>query len=406
MKILIISPIFYPEEYPIAYLLLETVLGLMRKGHSVQVVTSQGQSLPANCGEFYVDDVHQFEIMNLPVGDSKSNSLIIKGLNYFKFGRVVFKYRNNFKWPDIIYTVVPSNVNGYLAKRLGKYFSCPYIINVQDIHPDAIFATGIVKNRFLKYLLLKQESLMYRHVSGVTVIGKSFKDNLLRKKISAPIKVIPNWVDVKDYISNDEDVRDYKKSLGIGHDKFVVLYSGTFGRIHGAEIILSAAYELRENEKIIFLLVGKGIGFDVIKNQVNKRSLKNVMVLPSIPREKLPVMQALSNISLVTLLPSLGYTSIPSKVLGYMAAARPVLALADADCDTALLINTASCGFVLPPGDVDQFVNVLLSLADNKQSLQEKGLNGRRFIQKYLEKDHLINTLCDFFEETFRVFNK
>lgn len=404
MNILVITPIFLPDEFPIAHLLADTVLGLIKYGHSVQVVTRDtATKFTVDCA-LKVDDIDGFDIFRLKMKQPRSTNLIQKAFDYFKFGRHVYRHRNQYRRPDVIYTVVPSNENGVAAKRLAKFYNCPCIINVQDIHPDAIFSTGIVKNGLLKYMLQKQERWMYDGSTGITVIGNSFLNNLQQKSVKAPIKIIPNWVNVSDYLADERDSVEFRRELGIGDNQFVVLYSGTFGRIHGTEVLLAAATKLCANMDIVFLLIGKGVGFDACEEQVKALNLQNVVMLPPVPRSKLASMQSSSDVSIVTLLPTLGYTSIPSKVLGYMAAARPVIALADPDCDTALLIGEASCGFVLPPGDEHQLVELLLNLNDDRKLLKEKGLAGRKYAQENLSKNALISSLNLFIQEVVDQF--
>lgn len=406
MKILVITPIFLPDEFPIAHLLFDTVIGLVEKGHSVQVITGGVDTQSVDDCSLSLGDVDGLEVLRISINRPQSGNLVKKALDYFKFGRLVYRYRHQYRRPDVIYTVVPSNENGVAAKRLAKFYKCPYVINVQDIHPDAIFSTGIIKNKFLKYILRKQERWMYDGSSGITVIGNSFLNNLQQKFVKAPIKIIPNWVNVADYLADERDAVEFRRELGIGDDQFVVLYSGTFGRIHGTEVLLEAATKLRSNKDIVFLLIGKGVGFEACQGQVKALNLQNVVMLPPVPRSKLAAMQSSSDVSVVTLLPSLGYTSIPSKVLGYMAAARPVIALADSDCDTALLIAKASCGFVLPPGDEHQFTELLLKLINERDLLKEKGLSGQGYVQENLSKSFLISSLNLFIKEVVDQFRR
>ena len=60
-------------------------------------------------------------------------------------------------------------------------------------------------------------------------------------------------------------------------------------------------------------------------------------------------MQASADLSLVTLAPGRGQTSVPSKVLGYMAAGRHVLATVETDCDTAETIRERAAGWWCRP---------------------------------------------------------
>ena len=398
MKVLIITPIYLPEQAPISHLLADTVEGLVRRGHSVEIVTGiaswllEGEAETSSV-EFCVEKTVNGNIYRLPFVKRASNRLVDKLLGYFRLRILANRYKNRFSKPDVIYAPVPSNETGMAARGLANYFNCPYVINVQDIHPDAIFNLGIVRNRILKLFLKNQEMRMYREAHHITVIGESFKENLVGKGVLAPIKVIPNWIKPEDYkVTTNSGL---SKEWGISEGKFVVLYSGTFGRIHGTSVILDAAEKLLDDHSILFLLVGHGVDFDLMKKQVGKRNLHNVLMKEYVPRAKLAELQSLSNVSLVTLRAQLGCSSIPSKVLGYMAASRPVIAMTERDSDVGSLVERAECGLVIPPDDSVHLASSLVRLTGDVGQLEEWGGNGFRYLQEHLDKDSLIDEIID-----------
>ena len=387
MKVLIITPIYLPEQAPISHLLADTVEGLVRRGHSVEIVTGiaswllEGEAETSSVG-FCVEKAVNGNIYRLPFGKRASNRLVDKLLGYFRLRILASRYKNRFSKPDVIYAPVPSNETGMAARALANYFNCPYVINVQDIHPDAVFNLGIVRNRILKVLLKNQEMRMYRDAYHITVIGESFKENLTEKGVLAPISVIPNWIKPDDYrVSINTGL---SKEWGINDNKFVVLYSGTFGRIHGTSVILD-------------LLVGHGVDFELIQEQAVKRKLHNVLIKEYVPRARLAELQSLSSISLVTLRAQLGYSSIPSKVLGYMAASRPVIAMTERDSDAGKLVEAAQCGLVLPPEDVSSLVFSIRQCLEKRQELVTWGANGCDYLRNHLDKEVLIDQIGNVF---------
>lgn len=395
MNILIITPIYLPEQAPISHLLADTVEGLVKLGHSVNVVTGipsllLEKKIDTTKVKFCTEQTIYGNIYRLPFVKRASNRIVDKLLGYFRLRILSIRYKNFFTQPDVIYAPVPSNETGMVARALSKYYKCPYVINVQDIHPDAIFNLGIVKNRFVKAFLKYQELKMYRDAHHITVIGDTFKDNLIKKGVCTPISVIPNWIKSSDYeISLNTDLAKEWNTC----DKFVVLYSGTFGRIHGTSVILDAAEKLLNERDILFLLVGHGADFNLIKEQVAERKLHNVLVKKYVPRAKLAELQSLSSISLLTMRPKLGYSSIPSKVLGYMAASRPVIAMTEEDSDVGKLIISAQCGIVLPPEDVTGLVASIKNCVGKQEELTMWGAQGHDYLLNRLDRKTLIDQI-------------
>tara|TARA_B100000787_G_C16181733_1_gene292243 strand:+ start:169 stop:1380 length:1212 start_codon:yes stop_codon:yes gene_type:complete len=398
MKILIVTPIYLPEQAPISFLLGETAAGLALKGHTVEVVTGIPSWLVDHnegdfVSDFHVTELHGSKVYRLPYKKNKWNGLLSKLFGYFNFRFLLWRYKSKITKPDIIYGVIPSNETGMAIRMLARYFGCGYILNVQDIHPDAFFNLGLIKNSILKTALRNQERRMYRNASHITVIGDSFKTNLLGKGISVPIKVIPNWINPVDYELNSDG--GLSAEWGINSSKFVILYSGTFGRIHGTSVILEAAEALMDMEDVLFLLVGHGVDFEKMRFQASERGLGNVVMKEYVPRERLAELQALSTVSLVTLLPKMGYSSIPSKILGYMAAGRPVIALTEKNSDTGKLVEQAKCGMVLPPGDASSLISTIKELLSKRGILADLGVNGRSYLKNYLDKEVLIDQIED-----------
>ncbi|MDC0969289.1 glycosyltransferase family 4 protein [Alphaproteobacteria bacterium] len=402
MKILIVTPIYLPEQSPISHLLADIVECLTRKDHSVEIVTGIASWLleekpKLESNKFFIEKSDNVKIYRLPFIKRESKSLIDKFLDYYWFRILVNRYKNRYKKPDVIYVPVPSNETGMAAKALAKHFNCRYVINVQDIHPDAIFGLGLIRIKLLKALLKNQEMRMYKSASHIIAIGDSFKKNLIDKGVLVPIKVIPNWVRLSDYsVSGNGSLH---KKWGINKDKFVVLYSGTLGRIHGTSVILDAAEKLLNESNILFLLVGHGFNFDLIKKETNKRNLYNVLIKDYVPRANLAEMQALSNISLVTLRAQLGYSSIPSKVLGYMASSRPIIAMTEVDTDTGNLVRRAKCGLVIPPGDSSSLAKNIKELKGKTNLLEEWGTNGFKYLQENFDRESLIDQINDVLTE-------
>jgi len=177
-----------------------------------------------------------------------------------------------------------------------------------------------------------------------------------------------------------------------------VLYAGTIGLISGAEIVIGAARQLEPYRDILFLLVGEGNVKDQIAAKALEFGLNNIRFLPFQPRERLSEVQATADVSLVTLIPGRGKTSVPSKVLGYMAAARPVVAAVDKDCDTAELIRKAECGLVVPPAQEEALSEAILYFYRCPKDRKVTGEKGSKYFRLNFERRHVTKKYIDMIE--------
>lgn len=391
MRILFISHFFPPEEPPAAYLAFEFAQALGEAGHNVDIMTSfpnwpTGQVFSGYYNNrITTEKIGRLNIIRLPFLAAPSGGFFKRALDFISFQFLLKWKGRKLNEPDLIYVLVPPNEDGLAARSLAKYFNCPYVLNIQDIHPDTSINLGYIKNNLLIKILKHQESKMYKDAAHVVAIGSQMKKTLISKGIHEDkISIVPNWIDANTVCPMSKN-NNLRKEWQIPDDTFIVLYAGTFGRIHGTSILLDVATALQnKNENILLLLVGQGQGFNEIKEKVKNNQLPNILLKPFVPRDRLSELQSLADISIVLTKKGFGLTSVPSKVLGYMAAARPVLAAIDKDSDTADLIRNADSGMIVQPENAQEIIETIIYIHDNPSLLEKWGDNARNHIVNQL----------------------
>ena len=385
MKIVMICQWFPPEHAPIGVMLSEMAEDLIQKGHSVSIITGfpnhpEGIVFKGyNKKIFNKEDESGLKIIRCYLYTSPKKTFLRRAANYLSFAMSSFVAAMCMEKHDVLLMVSPPLSNGLIAIALKKIKKLRFVFNVQDIYPDAAISTEIIKNPFLIKVLMKLEQIIYHEAKSVSLISEGFKNNLLAKGVpEEKINVIENWIDTNEIVPMNKH-----NDFSIKHeliDKFVILYSGTIGIISGAEIIIDCAKNLSDYEDILFLFVGEGIVKDEIRKKVNQLSLKNIKFLSFQPRKLLSEVQSCSDVSVLTLAKDKGKTSVPSKILGYMAAARPVVASIDESSDTHRLINEAKCGICVEPGNADNLSDIILTLYHDRHLAEQLGRNGREFL--------------------------
>ena len=119
-------------------------------------------------------------------------------------------------------------------------------LGVQALRPLAPGAGGGARNASLKFAAFN------------VAIGERMSDRL--KLCGAPperIRIVSNWCDDEAIRSLPRESNPLREAWGL-QGKFVVGYSGNLGRAHEYATLLSAAEQLREEENILFLLIGGG----------------------------------------------------------------------------------------------------------------------------------------------------
>ena len=282
---------------------------------------------------------------------------------------------------DILFLRTPPLQLGLTGFLAAKFRRVRVVLSVQDIHPDLSIESGILRNRSAIRFAQGLEKWVYRISDHIIVIGEGFLKNLLDKGVPRDkMSVIPNWVDT-DFLTPLPKDNPVSRKYGL-HDKFVVMYSGTISisSNRALERVLEAAATLRDNNDVIFVIVGEGLKKAELKKRAGELGTDNVRFLPFQPYEDLPRLLASSDILLVPLDKEKSQMSVPSKLYNFLAAGRSVLGLAPPDSEVAALIRGTRCGDVVPPDDVAGIGEAVLRLKGAPDTRREMASNARRYV--------------------------
>lgn len=405
MKVVFVSQWYPPEQAPIGYMIRELAQAMTAAGHDVTVVTGFpnhpsgtvfGGYRKRWCLKEVVDGVNLRRTYLYTKPGAGKLSRILTFLTFtLSSGLALLLGRRK----DLIFAVFQPLSVGLTLPFIAKIKGSKLILNVQDLHPDVPIELGLVRNPLFIRMLRSVERFGYRRASGLAVICHQFKSHCVRKGGQGEkIVVIPNWIDVNEVVPGDRE-NGFRTELGLSRDHVIVLYAGTIGLVSGAEIVVTAASLLEKNLPAARLLfVGEGPAVAGLKRQVEESRLSNVLFAPFQARERLSEVQAIADISLVTLLKGKGRSSVPSKVLGYMAAGRPVIASVDSDSETASLVRRSGCGVVVDAEDGTALASAVVSLARDPALRRRLGMSGRNYLEAHYDKANVTGKYVKFFE--------
>jgi glycosyltransferase involved in cell wall biosynthesis len=140
------------------------------------------------------------------------------------------------------------------------------------------------------------------------------------------------------------------------------------GRAHRLDELIDAAFALRLQPNLRFVLIGDGAQRTALEARVQGLGLQNVMFQPYQTRERLRESLRLPDIHIVSLDERLEGLIVPSKFVGVLAMGRPVLWIGAAYGEVGSLIRASGCGVTVPPGDAPALTQVLRELSDDHGS--------------------------------------
>jgi glycosyltransferase involved in cell wall biosynthesis len=396
VKILYVSQYFPPEMGAPAARVAELSRYWARDGHDVTVLTGfpnhpTGTVPPEYRGKLRrlvmreeVDGVKVVRTWLLPFPNRKAYERI---LNYSSFCLSAAATGLFLSRPDVVIGTSPQLLVGLSGWWLARIKRVPFIFEVRDLWPESLVAVGMGSpDSFLHRTLGKIAGFLYRRSDRVVVVTPAFQDHLVEHWHLAQekISIIENGVET-DLFRPEAVDPELRRSLG-AEGKFVACYIGTMGMAHGLETLVDAATALRETAPhILFLLVGEGAEKERILALVRSRGLSNVQFVGQQPRERIPAYINASEACLVLLKKTeLFKTVIPTKLLEFMACARPVIL--GVDGQARKIVEDAQAGIFVEPENTATLTAALTRLAASPGLCASLGASGRRHVLQHFSR--------------------
>jgi glycosyltransferase involved in cell wall biosynthesis len=280
---------------------------------------------------------------------------------------------------DVMYVLHPPATVGLPAIILGLFRRIPFVYDIQDLWPDTLAATGMVRRGWMLKLAGAWCRMVYRRAGRIVVLSPGLKQLLSERKVPpARIEVIPNWCDEEPLLKGKEDLEPEERSLLEG--RFNVVFAGNMGKVQGLETILGAAGLVRHRHpQVQFVLVGRGVEVDQLKAQVHSEGLDNVLFLPRRPIGEMgPVLRAADGLLVHLKKDPLFEITIPSKIQAYLAVGRPILV--GVHGDARAMVEEARAGLGFEPEDPESLASALGRLVAMPEGERKRmGANGKRF---------------------------
>jgi glycosyltransferase involved in cell wall biosynthesis len=198
------------------------------------------------------------------------------------------------------------------------------------------------------------------------------------------IAVIPNWVDTTKIVPQSKDnpwAREHALS-----DRFVVMHSGNIGHAQNLDAVVRATTFLRDLRDLTVAIIGGGARHASLVELVELLEADAVRFLGYQPRELLSHSLAAADLHVVGLARGLSGFVVPSRLYGILAAARPVLVAADAESETAQIVERVGCGIVIPPGRPELLAEEIRKAYDGAYDLAAMGARGREYVREEADR--------------------
>ena len=296
-----------------------------------------------------------------------------------RYGKRVAELAEGFE-PDVALTA-----NDPLIAKLimSRRFTCPWVVWEQDLIFKMVQRLDLpVALRGLAVRLVERlEKRSLDKADRVVCISDDFVEELSAIGVDpAKATVIENWAPL-DEIQPWSRPTAWAIEQGLG-DRPFLLYSGTLGLKHDPELLASLAERLRaDGVEADVVVVSEGTGADYLAEQKSVRGLDNLHLFGFQPYDRLGEVLSSATGLIVLLEPEAGAMSVPSKVLSYLCAGRPILGSIPPANAASRQLLASGAAFLAQPGDADGFMDAALDLL-GASDLERRAAGARRYAEQ------------------------
>lgn len=291
----------------------------------------------------------------------------------------------------IICSCLPLPVMGRI-QTWARRRRLPCVYWLQDLQGTAIAELlgkrlGIA-GRAVGNIATRLERRMLERSAHIITIAPQHEQLLPRQvRENQRFTLLENWANIEE-IPVLPAKNDWAAQHGLNRTTNII-YSGTLGFKHDLRVFPALASALRHNRGARVVVVSSGSAADHIRDVARADGLDNLLVLPFQAYEDVPKVLASASVLIAPLDPSAGSFCVPSKVLSYLCAGRPTVLAIDANNPAARMINGASAGITVTPGDSAAFVSAVLRLVGDIDLRSAFGSSARKFAEATFNLDNV-----------------
>ena len=411
IKILKLSPYYYPEHVSSSHLSDDLEEALISAGADIEIYAPRptrgiNDEIRKKYKKIKYEELNQghIKLHRFSMFDEKRNP-IIRGIRYILVNVIQYFMGIKVKGVDVIYAASTPPTQGVLcakvAKKLSKKYrkKVPFVYNLQDVFPDSLVSAGLTsKGSVIWKIGRKIEDYTYKNADTIIVISEDIKRNITKKGVDeSKIRVISNWVDTDEIVPVSKENNILYDEFGLDKNTFKIVYAGNIGKMQGIDMLIDVAVKLKEDAETEIIIFGDGVEKENLIKRIKKEELKNIHIYPLQPSDKVSAVYSLGDVCLVSCKKGLGKGAFPSKTVSIMATGTAIIAAFDNDSELCGIVDKYDIGVCVEPENADEFVEAVNVFKNNRNLLKIKGSNGRKIVENKFSK-----TIC--IKEYLRVF--
>jgi colanic acid biosynthesis glycosyl transferase WcaI len=337
-------------------------------------------------------------VTHTPVFSSHDKNPLGRIINYLTYSISAFVFGLKIsRNADVLLVYCSPATVSLPAILIKKLMRKPVVIIIQDLWPDVVLETGLIKRelvlKVLKFILNGYDRFMLRNVDQIVVISDGMKKEIEKRGVPATLVTrIYNWTDESFTLSNHTS-SGLRSRFGIPIEAKLFLYAGNIGSAQGLFSWIRAISELRHLGDLYFVFLGRGTERVELESMAEKLGLTRVFFSDPYPFEQYCAIASEADANIISLSTALTFEmTIPGKVQTCLALGTPILASVVGDAKEVL--SQSGAAFLASPGNETEIVEIIMSgYSTGRVNLKEMGEKGRSFYLENMGKETGLSSL-------------
>lgn len=304
--------------------------------------------------------------------------------------RMFWLLKTKYKNHEVFFVSLPP-----MAYLLNLVLPHRFSMVIWDVYPDVFKITGMKETHLLYRVWAWLNKKSFKKAHRLFTIGEKMAELLERYVERKKIIIQPIWSIFQENHRCPKAENPFVKKHQL-EGKFVVQYSGNIGLTHKVEVVVQLAELVKDQENILFQIIGRGPRVPHLQKLVAEKKLPNCVFLPFQSDEMFPYSLSAADLGVVILDETTSKGSVPSKSYNLMSFGIPSLYIAAPDSELmnyAIKYGHAAC---FSERELDQAGAFILEMAQNqeqwaimslnaqKATIDFKRSNADKFVEKYL----------------------
>ena len=361
----------------------------VRDGNNVYVISPVEKN--KNVATYIIND-NNVKIIKLRIGNiQKSRNLVEKGWSTIwlenQIINAIKKFLSDVKFDLVLYSTPPITICKAIEFVKQRDNAKTYLM-LKDIFPQNAVDLGMLSKSGLRGLVYRyfrnKEKKLYALSDYIGCMSKANVDYIIKHNPeidSSKIEICPNSIEPVDMSVSTEQREDIRRRYGIPLDKTVFVYGGNLGKPQGIPFLIECLKTAKDTGAF-FLIVGDGTEYGLIEQYVKNDKPKHVKLIRRLPKDEYDAMVGSCDVGMLFLDHRFTIPNYPSRLLSYMQAKLPVLAVTDPNTDVGKDIVDGGYGWWCESNDEYAFTTLVNRILSENRI--RYGNNGYHYlIKKY-----------------------